>query len=116
MSFFGGQFFGGGFFGAGAQPTPSRPSGGRTWGYVPPRRKKRKPRVTVAVEQFNDQPTAKVAYVHYTPDIPSYAGLIESVQALSDILEHNAIRSEVVRRKIEEIEDENDIVLILSQL
>lgn len=97
------------YSGGGPAPVEVVRGGGgyRYFGYTPERKKK--PKVEVKLEG------KKVAYVLYT-GMPSYAGLAESVEDLSKAIERYSIKSKIVRRKIEEIEDEEDIILILSQL
>jgi len=87
-----------------------RPSGGsRYFGWTPePKKKKKKPKVQIAVEG------KKIAYVVYE-GVPSYAPLLESIQSLAEIIESSA-RERVIRKKIQDIEDEEDIIIILSML
>ena len=97
--------------------------GGKTYwpGYIPPRKKKKKEEVVVevAVEQVKDERIVKYVEVKSQPlsvVSPSNAHIIEQIQPLIKLLENNAIRSRIVKQKIEELEEEEDIKAIVRLL
>lgn len=115
-AFFGGQFFGSEFFSTSA-PTTSPSPVTRTYfaGFIPPKRIKKAKReeksaVEVAVQQ------KEIKYVQITRSYASNVPIMEAVQSLTDLLAQNSVRSEAVRKKIAELEEEEDIIVILSSL
>ena len=86
-------------------------------GYIAPRRKKKRPDeppvvVEVAVER---QEIKYVAVRQQTVFGPSVAPVMDAVQEVTRLIEARA-RSAEVRARIEELEEEEDIIIILSQL
>ena len=86
-------------------------------GYIAPRRKKKRPDeppvvVEVAVER------QEIKYVAVRQPVvfgPSVAPVMDAVQEVTRLIEARA-RSAEVRARIEELEEEEDIIIILSQL
>ena len=86
-------------------------------GYIAPRRKKKRPDeppvvVEVAVER---QEIKYVAVRQQTVFGPSVAPVMDAVQEVTRLIEARA-RAAEVRAKIEELEEEEDIIIIVSQL
>jgi hypothetical protein len=84
-------------------------------GYIAPRRKKKKreeepSRVEILVEK---QEVKSVIYKQV--ETPSFQPIVRAVEAASRLIETRA-RNMEIRRKLEELEEEEDIIIILSQL
>ena len=108
---------------AAEEPEVITPGAGRSYwpGYIPPRKKKKKEEVVVevAVEQVKEERIVKYVEVKSQPlsvVSPSNAHIIEQIQPLIKLLENNAIRSRIVKQKIEELEEEEDIKAIVRLL
>lgn len=106
-------------------PGPIQGAGGSAsfWpGYIPPKRKKKKKEeevvVEVAIEQIKEEQVVKYVAVQSVPIsyVFPQADIIEQIQPLIKLLENNAIRSKIVKEKIEELEEEEDIIAIVRLL
>lgn len=109
----------------GPGPIQGESGGGKTFwpGYIPPRKKKKKEEeqevvVEIAVEEIKQERIVK--YVAVQPAQSSYfcdnTEIMQAVQPLIKLLENNAIRSRIVKQKIEELEEEEDIIAIVKLL
>ena len=85
-------------------------------GYIPPKRRRRKKREPVVVEIAVEQQEVKYVAVQPVPIFyPSLAPVMESVEQVTRLIEARAAKADVMR-KIEELEEEEDIIVILSRL
>ena len=86
-------------------------------GYIPPRRRRRKKREPVVVEIAVEQQEVKYVALQQPVPIfyPSLAPVMESVEQVTRLIEARAAKADVMR-KIEELEEEEDIIVILSRL
>ncbi len=93
-------------------PTPTTSAGGgsyRYFGWIP--EKKKKPVVEVAVQQHGENVEIKYVSVPAQPDFP-----IEVFQSIQEALDRNQYRKKALQRILEELEEEEDIKFIVSQL
>ncbi|MGH9427645.1 MAG: hypothetical protein ACRD2L_15245 [Terriglobia bacterium] len=87
-------------------------------GYIAPKRKKKRVEpavVEIAVETHEGQ--KEVKYVSLRPSViePSVAPIMEAVEDLTRLIESRARNAEI-QRKIDELEEEEDIIIIMSAL
>jgi hypothetical protein len=107
---------------AAVEPAPaatSAPSGYRfTPGYIAPRRKKKRVEEPSVVEIFVEKTEAKTevkSIVYRQVETPSFQPIVAAVQEVTRLIEAQA-RSAEVKRKIEELEEEEDIIAIIRLL
>ena len=85
-------------------------------GYIAPRKKKRREEEPVVVEVAVERQQIKYVAVRQPVVFgPSLAPVMDAVQEVTRLIEARA-RSAEVRARIEELEEEEDIIIILSQL
>lgn len=88
-------------------------------GYIAPRRKKKPREEPSVVEIAVAQEEVKYVAIQSSPlsfVAPSSSEIIQAVQPLVELLKNNAIRSRIVKQKIDELEEEEDIIAIVRLL
>lgn len=95
-------------------PAPVTSTGGgggyRFFGYIPEPKKKKKV-IEVGVDQVKEKFQVKYVSAPPQPDLP-----IELLQSVNDIVMKNEVRKKVLLQKLEEIEEEEDIKIIVRYL
>ena len=94
-------------------PAPVTSTGGgggyRFFGYIPEPKKKKV--IEVGVDQVKNKVQVKYVSAPPQPDLP-----IELLQSVNDIVMRNEVRKKVLLQKLEEIEEEEDIKIIVRYL
>lgn len=97
---------------SGAVAVPSTTGGGgyRYFGWTPDEKKK-KPVVEVGVSKFQNK--VQVKYIA-APEQPAFP--IEVLQTVAEVLQRNEVRNKALLARIEELEEEEDIEIIVRYL
>jgi hypothetical protein len=84
-------------------------------GYIAPRRKKKKREEAPSVVEVLVEKQEVKSVVYRQIETPSFQPIVQAVQEVTRLIEARA-RGAEIQRKLEELEEEEDIIIILNQL
>lgn len=109
------------FRGGGGEEAVASSSPARTYwaGFIPPKRKRKKAEppavVEIAVETIKQEKIVKYVEIRQPVFGPSVVPVMQAIEGVTKLIEARA-RSAEIQRKILEVEEEENIIIILSQL